>query len=252
MGGPGVGRAAGGAAVRAWRGAVGHHWRSRRTAGVGRVRRTAGVHGRLGVCRFGRRSGRTDRGRVGRRIGEAREHHAEFSGDGRNAHADDDAVLQDVPGGGRAKPASWRDTRPPTGSASSTRTARLVRILRRLRQPRRVGDGAKNAWIQEQTERIDPPQRRSFRERRSAVQFPEYMPAFESLALDARDRLWVQEFVGPDDDAGSRWTVHDAGDAPAGVVDLIGPSTPNDRRRAHGVDGAATRAGPASSTRSRN
>lgn len=104
MGGPGVGRAAGGAAVRAWRGAVGHHWRSRRTAGVGRVRRTAGVHGRLGVCRFGRRSGRTDRGRVGRRIGEAREHHAEFSGDGRNAHADDDAVLQDVPGGGRAKP----------------------------------------------------------------------------------------------------------------------------------------------------
>ena len=94
----------------------------------------------------------------------------------------------------------------------------LVRILRRLNRPRRVGDGAKDAWIRAQTERFDPPQRRSFRERLSAVEFPEYMPAFESLALDARDRLWVQEFVGPEAVGGSRWTVYDAGGAPAGMV----------------------------------
>ena len=95
---------------------------------------------------------------------------------------------------------------------------RLVRILRRLNRPRRVGDEAKDAWIREQTERLDPPQRRSLREQLSAVEFPEYMPAFESLALDARDWLWVQEFIGLDAAAGSRWTVYDAEGAPAGVV----------------------------------
>ena len=94
---------------------------------------------------------------------------------------------------------------------------RLVRILRRLNRPRRVGDGAKDTWIREQAERFDPSQRRRFRQQLSAVEFPEYMPAFESLALDARDRLWVQEFVGPDA-VGSRWTVYDAGGAPVGVV----------------------------------
>ena len=128
----------------------------------------------------------------------------------------EDAVLEEFPGGGRAN----------LGRGGHTAKAevrffdmdgRLVRILRRSTLLRRVGDAAKEAWILEQTEGLDPPKRESRRAALAAVEFPEFAPAFESLALDARDRLWVQEFVGPDG-AGSRWTVYDAEGAPVGVV----------------------------------
>ncbi len=95
---------------------------------------------------------------------------------------------------------------------------RLVRILRRSTPPRRVGGTTKEAWILEQTEGLDPPQRERRRAELASVEFPEFAPAFKSLALDGRERLWVEEFSGSGTSAAGRWTVYGEDGASFGVV----------------------------------
>jgi len=95
---------------------------------------------------------------------------------------------------------------------------RLVRILRRSAPPRKVGDAAKEAWIVEQTEGLDPPKRESRRAVLASVEFPEFAPTFKSLALDGRARLWVEEFAGSGTGAAGRWTVYGKDGASLGMV----------------------------------
>lgn len=95
---------------------------------------------------------------------------------------------------------------------------RLVRILRRSTPPRRVGDAEQEAWILEQTEGLDPPQRASRSAELASVEFPEFAPAFKSLALDGHERLWVEEFAGPGTDGAGRWTVYGEDGASFGTV----------------------------------
>ena len=95
---------------------------------------------------------------------------------------------------------------------------RLVRIFRRSTPPRRVGDAAREAWILEQSEGLDPPKRESRRAELASVEFPEFAPAFKSLALDGRERLWVEEFAGPGTGGAGRWTVYGGDGASFGSV----------------------------------
>ena len=94
----------------------------------------------------------------------------------------------------------------------------LVRILRRSTLARRVGDAAKETWILEQTEGLDPPKRDRRKTALAAVDFPESAPVFKSLVLDDRERLWVEEFVGPGKDGTGRWTVYGEDGASLGMV----------------------------------
>ena len=95
---------------------------------------------------------------------------------------------------------------------------RLLRILRRSTPPRRVGDAEQEAWILEQTEALDPPKRESRSAELASVEFPEFAPAFKSLALDGHERLWVEEFAGPGTDDAGRWTVYGEDGASFGMV----------------------------------
>lgn len=95
---------------------------------------------------------------------------------------------------------------------------RLVRILRRSTPPRRVGDAEQEAWILEQTEGLDPPKREIRSAELASVEFPDFAPAFKSLALDGRERLWVEEFAGPGTDDAGRWTVYAEDGASLGLV----------------------------------
>ncbi len=75
----------------------------------------------------------------------------------------------------------------------------LLRIVRGPGTPRRVDAPQREAWIN------------AHRVREPAAPFPETMPAFEGLMLDAEGRLWVEAYRAPGDLPGpAQWGVYDS------------------------------------------
>jgi hypothetical protein len=85
----------------------------------------------------------------------------------------------------------------------------LLRIVRGPGKPRRVDAAQREAWIN------------AHRAREPAAPFPETMPAFDDLKLDAEGRLWVEAYLADGDPPGrSQWGVYDSGGRYLGGVTM--------------------------------
>ncbi len=96
----------------------------------------------------------------------------------------------------------------------------LRQSIRRAVGPRPVTDADFERYVNARLARIDgESQRREWEPRIRALPVPETMPPYDTLAVDARDNLWVRE-LPPSPDGRQRWTVFDAGGVMLGSVYL--------------------------------
>jgi hypothetical protein len=98
-------------------------------------------------------------------------------------------------------------------------TGSLTRLVRKAHTNLPVTAEDTELWIQERSEDADDENERIFFERMYAeMPFPETMPAYESIFVDAEGNLWVEAYRRPGDEQ-PRWTVFDRDGALLGVVE---------------------------------
>jgi hypothetical protein len=98
-------------------------------------------------------------------------------------------------------------------------TGDLVRLVRKTHTSQRVTSAHTQRYIETQLDGIDDEnERRLMQDMLSAVPFPETMPAYQDLWVDAEGHLWVQDYVQPGEER-ARWTVFDPQGVMLGVVE---------------------------------
>jgi hypothetical protein len=132
--------------------------------------------------------------------------------------------LMPLPFGRSAHAAPWRDGFF-FGSGASyeiayfSRTGGLFRLVRKTHTGTQVTPAHIRRYVEAQLEGIDDESERRFMESLFAeVPFPETMPAYQGLLVDAEGHLWVREYQ-PSGEEHLRWTVFDPEAVMLGVVE---------------------------------
>jgi hypothetical protein len=98
-------------------------------------------------------------------------------------------------------------------------TGDLLRSVRKAHTSQQLTSAYIQRYIEAQLDGIDEGDRRLMQNMFSAVPFPETMPAYQDLQVDAEGHLWVQDYVQPGAER-ARWTVFDPQGVMLGVVEI--------------------------------
>lgn len=77
------------------------------------------------------------------------------------------------------------------------------------------------SWLDERTRPVrDPSSRRAYRDWLKRLPFPERLPHFDDLKVDASGRLWLRSVRQPRGDDSQTWTILNPGGTPVAKIDL--------------------------------
>ena len=85
----------------------------------------------------------------------------------------------------------------------------LEMLIRRLVEPRRVTPEDVSGYKEQVLTAVGPRNRQAAERMLAEIPFPETMPAFAQLQVDAAGNLWVEEYRSPADRHPPRWTIFD-------------------------------------------